>query len=248
MLIDTSAIELANEHFLTADQDSMQNVEFANLSAALLRSVVHLNLDSNDEVAMRRLGVRVINAGGACGALVLAGFYEPAAAQIRDIIEVGWLIDLFSRKPKEINRWRVCGIDARRRNFSAYEVRKALNKLDAEEHPRLRDPRNFRDLRDEYYQLFSRYGTHADPDHIDLSSPGRMTQTGPFSDETRAKAFSVELARYLAPPALYLAAWAGKLDHLPRDADAAAYQAAFVAFLDALDRWKLSPAGQSAPV
>lgn len=127
----------------------------------------------------------------------MSGYYQPAAAQIRDLIEVGFLIDLFRRQPQKIQGWRTSDHLARKKNFSAFELRKALN----------RDDQLSEDKRADAYQFFTSHGTHADPDSIDLTSPNRMTSVGPFPDRDRLVGLSFDLARYLAAGTEYFVLW-----------------------------------------
>lgn len=198
MLIDNSAIEAANEDFVRNSPAAMCNVELCYAAVDLLRAAAELpSFSTPDDVTMLRLAVRLINDAGACGTCALGGYYQQAAAHIRDIIEVEFLLDLFRRQPKEINRWRVCGHKARQKYFKPSAIRKRLDRLDGFTNK----------PRDALYKLFSDVGTHANPDGFTIISPNALTQVGPFPSEKVVIALSFDLARVLGHAAWHIARW-----------------------------------------
>lgn len=215
MLIDAHDVIAENDKFLRASRWAMENVTLGNRAVDVLRAAAYLDLNEPDDITMLRLGVRLINAAGAAGADALSGYYQQAASQVRDIIEVGFLLDLFSRESREINRWRVTDDKSRRKNFSASELRRRLNALDG-----LTD-----DKRNQAYQLFTAHGTHVMPNAIALTSPDNNTQIGPFPDRARVVALSFDIGRYLAAAAIYLATWL-ETRKLPMDEKTQAFRKA----------------------
>lgn len=197
MLIDATEIVQRNKRTLESSAWAMENVALANAAIDVLRSICELSLISANQITVLRLGIRLINAAGSAGDALLSGYYQPAAAQIRDLIEVGFLIDLFRRDPARIETWRTSDHATRRRKFSAFELRKELNRLDG----------SAEDKRAQAYQFFTSHGTHADPDSIDLNSPNRNTMVGPFPDRDRLVGLGFELARYLAAGTEYFVQW-----------------------------------------
>lgn len=220
MFIDASEIVAANDQYLRASRWATENITLGNRSTDVLRAAAYLKLDEPDDVTVLRLGVRLINSAGAGGAMAMAGYYQQAASQIRDLIEVGFLLDLFRRDAKQINRWRVCGEKARRSNFSPFEMRKTLRKLDGG--TAVWD-------RDAAYDLFSKHGTHIDPDNVVLMSPDMMTIVGPFPDRDRVVALSYDLARYLSAGTGFLTRWVATKAP-PTGPELTAYNAALMAY------------------
>ena len=212
MFIDASGIVAANDGYLRGSRWAMENITLGNRATDVLRAAAYLELDTPDDITMLRLGIRLINSAGAGGAAALSGYYQQAAGHVRDLIEVGFLLDLFRRDPKQINRWRVCGEKARRNNFSPFEVRKALRKLDGG--TAIWD-------RDAAYELYSKHGTHISPDDVILMSPNMQTIVGPFADRERLLAVGFDLARYLAAGTGFLMAWLATRSPPPNDAMAA---------------------------
>lgn len=220
MFIDASDIVTENDKHLRGSAWALENISLGNAATDVLRAAGYLSIDTDDDITMLRLGIRLINAAGAGGLAALSGYYQQAAGQVRDLIEVGFLLDLFRRDPKQINRWRVCDEKARRKNFSASALRDMLNALDG----------SSEDRRNVAYQLFSRHGTHVTPNAIILMSPNMNTMIGPFPDRDRVVALSFDLARYLAAGATYLISWLEGKD-LPHDENTRHYREARVSFL-----------------
>jgi hypothetical protein len=175
----------------------MENIHAANAATDFLRAACGLPLDEPDQITVLRLGIRMINAAGSAGEATLSGFYEPAASQVRDLIEVGFLLDLFRREPGEVTRWRELEDKERRKQFSAFELRTRLDKLDG----------FVEKQREAAYNFFTKHGTHVDPKTIVLSAPNMMSMVGPFPNRDRVVALSFEIARYYLAGAQYLRLW-----------------------------------------
>lgn len=197
MLIDASDIVARNQGFLESSEWAMQNVQTGNAAIDVLRASCGLPLDQPNEIVVLRLAIRLINAAGAAGDATLNGYYQPAASQIRDLVEVGFLLDIFRRDPARVERWRTVENKVRKTEFGAHNLRKELDALDGSTNK----------LRDGAYSFFSRHGTHADPDSIVLNSPKSATEIGPFPDRDRVLALSFDLARYLAAATEYFIMW-----------------------------------------
>jgi hypothetical protein len=58
--------------------------------------------DSEQALITMRLAVRVFNAAGACLKLARGGYFQPAFAMVRDMLEIEFLSDLFRRDPSAL--------------------------------------------------------------------------------------------------------------------------------------------------
>jgi hypothetical protein len=197
VLIDASDIIVLNRGFIEKSEWALQNIHAANAAIDVLRAACDLKLDQPDEVAVLRLAIRLINSSGAAGDALMSGYYQPGAAHIRDLIEIGFLLDYFRRDPMQVTRWRTTEKSKRFWDFRAAQLRKDLNALDGDKHK----------FRDQAYAFFSSHGTHADPDSIVLNSPNNWTSVGPFPDRDRSIGLSFDLARYLAAATEYFIIW-----------------------------------------
>lgn len=137
----------------------------------------------------------MINAGGAAGECALHGYYQPAAALIRDMLEIVQLLDLFRHDRQELAAWRVADDRELKSRFQAFHVRQKLEKFDEANAGYRRDA----------YAAFSAHGTHLHPRAINLISPDGDTMVGPFPDEVRVVQITYDIARYLGAGSALLA-------------------------------------------
>jgi len=99
------------------------------LDAIHVFSITHVNVDE-EELVLQRLGIRLFNSG-ACGlSLLLSGYYQNAAATVRDLLETGFLIDHFRTERSQIKVWRDASDEVRRKDFQPWQIRDVLDKRD----------------------------------------------------------------------------------------------------------------------
>ncbi|NLS07846.1 hypothetical protein HGP14_31935 [Rhizobium sp. P32RR-XVIII] len=228
MIIDSSDIASENDRLINASEWALQNIAFTNTSIDVLRAAAYLPLDETDDITILRLGIRLINSAGASGLAAINGYYQPAAAHIRDIIEVSFLLDLFRRDRKEVSMWREASDEVLWQKFRPQKLKSRLDHLDGCK-PTYRKPA---------YQFFSEHGTHAKPLAVGLISPDMDTMVGPFPDEQRVLGFGFDLARHLSAGTTFLIKC---IDHHRLDeADERVeeYLRAGIDFFDALDSFR----------
>jgi hypothetical protein len=200
--VDESRIEEANDATVQGDPALLDHVHIANECFVVLSEAlrVYVHTDAKELIVLR-LAVRLFNDAGAALKCAKAGYYQPAFMIVRDLVETGFLIDLFGRDRSKITEWGTATDKDRRRKFSPVAVRDQLDKLDGFAAKK----------RQRAYADFSFAAAHPDPRGFSLISPENMTQIGPFPDKDRITAFLEELARHL-PHAVALF-----LRHLPRE-------------------------------
>ncbi|MDH7789148.1 hypothetical protein [Ochrobactrum sp. AN78] len=229
MFIDSSEILSQNDKILRASEWGMENVEFANKAIDVLRSASYLPLDDADDITLLRLAIRLINSAGAAGISSMNGYYQPAASNIRDIIEVAFLLDLFSRDLSQIEKWRTADKKTLFSEFRPLSIRQKLDKFDNPEGGEL-------SFRNDAYKLYSEHGTHMKANAVILMSPNMNTIVGPFPDAERLLGLSFDIARYLGAGTFYL------FRCLNREMENTDQLEAFVSFsrifLDALKQFK----------
>ncbi len=184
MILDESQIEALNKVYLESMPGFMEHLALIGKAIDLLDFIARRPLtDSSVEVSIQRLGVRVINSAGAVSKLNLAGYYQPAISQIRDLIELGYLLEYFASDWALVGEWGRAEEKDRRNKFGPVKVREALEKLDTTPTDRKRS-----------YKLFSSHGTHVTPEGFVAISPNWDTKIGPFPDEARVRAIFFDLA------------------------------------------------------
>lgn len=77
--------------------------EAMNVIYAFTHDHIH---ESENELTLQYLGIRLFNAAGASVKLALSGYYQKAFQQVRDVIETHFLVDYLSTSPEKINEWR----------------------------------------------------------------------------------------------------------------------------------------------
>ena len=101
--------------------------------------------ETEGELTILRLGIRIFNSAAAGLKCARSGYYQPAFAQVRDILEVSYLLDLFRQNPEMVGQW--LSTKASYKLFSPRAVRKALSKAEFGICPARRDLFNVLRLR-----------------------------------------------------------------------------------------------------
>lgn len=115
------------------------------------------------------VGIRLFNSGAAFLKLLLGGYHQGAVSFLRDIVEVGFLLDYFAYHPDSISRWRAGKDD----EFKPFKIRNALDTRDG-----------YKDkVRAERYKFLSAHGTHVTFNGLALVSCEGLLSIGPFSSE-----------------------------------------------------------------
>ena len=153
--------------------------------------------ESENELTLQYLGIRLFNAAGASIKLALSGYYQPAFHQVRDVIETYFLVDYLSTYPEKIDEWRRA--DKKRiAHFGPAFIRKALDKrggYTSGERKRI-------------YDLISEAASHASYRGMSLitTGPDNMVRVGPFFDEDKLTVWLNEMALRLSHAAVVLVA------------------------------------------
>jgi hypothetical protein len=184
--VNERPIEAENDRFIRSDPELRDHFAIINECFLALSELIRIHEHKKeDELVVLRLGVLVFNDAGAGLKCARAGYYQPAFAMVRDMVETNFLLDLFARDRTAIREWATARPDQRRRRFSPAAVREILDRQD-----------EFTGrIRHKVYSGFSTYASHPDPEGFVLISPDNMTQIGLFPDVVRVRAFLQELAR-----------------------------------------------------
>jgi hypothetical protein len=129
--------------------------------------------ESENELTLQYLGIRLFNVAGASIKLALSGYYQNAFGQLRDLIETSFLVDYLSTHPEKIDEWKRADKKKRIAHFGAGIIRNALDKRDGYTSGE----------RKRIYDLISELASHASYLGISLTTTGpkNMAQVGPPS-------------------------------------------------------------------
>lgn len=155
-----------------------------------------------DQETIQLLGARIFNDLGSAYGQLTRGYYQLAAATLRDIMEIVFLWGWFDRDPVKITEWRESDDKKRRQIFAPVKVREFLDKFD-----------NFKEgKRDAAYKLFCEYASHATWQGFTLMRPtgGGQVVMGPFFDAPLMKAVLEEMALLTAQAGNYFSGFFDK--------------------------------------
>jgi hypothetical protein len=152
--------------------------------------------ESENELTLQYLGIRLFNAAGASVKLALSGYYQKAFDQLRDVIETSFLVDYLSTHPEKIGEWWRADKKKRLSHFGPALIRNELDKRDgytSGEQKRI-------------YDLISELASHASYLGISLTTtgPDNMAQVGPFFDDKKLAPWLGEMAMRLSHAAVVL--------------------------------------------
>jgi hypothetical protein len=141
---------------------------------------------NQDILAVQHLGIRMFNGMASAMALLMRGYYQPAALQMRDLLETVFLLDLFTRDRSLIAVWRTSDERARWKRFKPVAVRIELDTLDG-----------FTELRRAAaYDLLSSLAGHPNVMGFQMLRPaGGDAHCGPFFEARAMDAVLAELAK-----------------------------------------------------
>jgi len=171
-----------------------------NLVAEAMHAIYAFSHDhpheSENELTLQYLGIRLFNVAGASIKLALSGYYQNAFGQLRDMIETSFLVDYLSTNPEKINEWNRADKKKRILHFGAGVIRNALDKRDGYTSGE----------RKRIYDLISELASHASYLGISLTTtgPDKMAQVGPFFDEEKLTVWLNEMAMRLSLAAMVL--------------------------------------------
>jgi hypothetical protein len=124
--------------------------------------------------------------------LGLSGYYQPAFALLRDVMEVGFLIHYFFYWPEKVSEWKNASDEVLKKNFAPVHIRTAL---DDKEGSRERK-------RQRAYEILCQYGAHATYKGFRMTMRENMGQIGPFVEATPLRAFVEECVLRIGPSAV----------------------------------------------
>lgn len=173
-------------NMIKASDEFQLHIDSIEKSMDLLHYFV-MNSTEENEQTIRLLGIRLFNASASSLKLLLAGYYQTAASQIRDITETYFLLDLFCKIPSHIETWRTCTEDDLRKQYSPAQVRKHLDSHDQFTGKK----------RERKYKFLSNVAAHPTPLSFRMlePTPGEGVCCGPFFAEHALRALLEELAQ-----------------------------------------------------
>ena len=155
-------------------------------------AVIHALLPSTavrneDQLMLGNLGIRIFNALAVALKLLLSGYYQASALQLRDVLETTFLLDYFSTDKTLLTQWRTLPEAKRKNVFRPVSIRTALDARDGFTEKK----------RAVAYDLLCRLAGHATPEGAVMLVPDPKSTSvhcGPFLEETALNALIAECA------------------------------------------------------
>lgn len=176
---------------IEADETLLDHVEL--IEAVMSHIDYFAKRDSTGDLdleTVQLLAARIFNDLASAYGQLTRGYYQLAAATLRDVMEIVYLWGYFDREPGKITEWRESDDATRREMFAPYKVRKFLDDFDG-----------FREgKRGKAYKMFCEYAAHATWQGFGLMRPSSEQQVrmGPFFDVSLMKAVLEEMAQLAA--------------------------------------------------
>ncbi len=142
---------------------------------------------NEEQLIVQHIGLRLFNSMAGAVQSLMAGYYQNSVMQMRDVLEIGFLLDFFRSDKTAIALWNKCDEGERNRQFSAYKVRTTLDERDGFTEQK----------RKEHYQLLCSLGAHVSPKGFELLRPvaGGDAHCGPYFAGRALDASLSELAK-----------------------------------------------------
>ncbi len=194
---------------IEADEELLDHVELIEAVMDHIDFFAKRDAVDLDQETIQLLGARIFNDLGSAYGQLTRGYYQLAAATLRDIMEIVYLWGWFDRDPAKITEWRESDDKVRRQFFAPVKVRKFLDNFD-----------NFQEgKRGAAYKLFCEFAAHATWHGFALMRPtgGGQVVMGPFFDAPLMKAVLEEMAQLAAQAGNY---FSGFLDKTTEDVSA----------------------------
>lgn len=154
--------------------------------------------ESDEEQVIYGLGIRLFNSTASTLKQSTSGYHQGAISFLRDIVEIGFLLDYFKHQPDSINIWKNSKDKKKRDQFRPVKIREVLDKRDGYQEKK----------RNAMYSLLSRYGTHVTCESFQLTSQNKLFIIGPFESEKLLKALMEDTCKILPNVVLiYLTHW-----------------------------------------
>ncbi len=159
------------------------DIVYASLSMLFDLTITYKN-QTDDELTIQYLGLRLFNSIVSSLKLLLSGYYQSSVILQRDILETGFLLDLLSIDQSKISDWKKSKGRERYKKYKPLIIRKALDDRDGFKEGK----------REKIYQMMCEYAVHPTYQGIKLVAPKGLGKIGPFFDTKYLKSLIEELA------------------------------------------------------
>lgn len=188
---------------INGDGSLKEHMQLVQEALDMLHDIVKVyKQQTDDELTVQYLGIRLFNTIVSSNKLMLSGYYQNALALQRDIIESGFLLEYLGAFPEQIAVWKSSDDEQRHTIFKPSAIRKALDNRKQVKGGK----------RGQIYKRLCEYASHPTYKGFKLVAPKGLGEIGPFYDEKYLAAVLGELV--LRVPYFTLV-FTGHFKHLP---------------------------------
>ena len=187
-LVNESPIQIEHSQVIASDVELTDHILLINQTLDFIDRIVREGEHFDGcHLLVLRLTVRCFNSISASLSLATMGYWQPAFALIRDLMETYFLLDLFNSYPQKLVEWSGLSDQDALKKYGPAKVRIILDDRDG----------NSERKREKLYKMLSAQAAHPTPNGFSLISPKSSTNVGPFPDKTLLVAALQELARHV---------------------------------------------------
>lgn len=170
---------------INADSVLKDHIDIVYKSLNLLHDLtISYKNQTDDELTIQFLGIRLFNSIISSIKLLLDGYYQGSVIFQRDTLEVGFLLDYFLIFPEKVTAWKNSNKQDRFNKYRPSIIRKALDNRDGFQNKN----------RTKKYQIMCEYAAHASYPGFKLVAPKKLVKMGPFIDLNYLKFLIQELS------------------------------------------------------
>jgi hypothetical protein len=188
---EEEALRVKSLEAIEQDENLLSHLSMIETSMDLIHYfIIHHNHENDeDQLTIQLLGIRLFNGASSALRLLLSGYYQGSALQLRDLLETVFLLGYFQTDRKLIAAWRKSDKKTRLKDFKPAKIREALGTRDG----------LTKEKRDKAYSLLCDLAGHPTYSGFRMltPTPGGNANCGPFFAHTTMKATLEELTKEL---------------------------------------------------
>lgn len=205
---------------INSDSKLRDHLEIVYVSLNMLYDIIiSYKNQTDDELTIQYIGIRLFNSIVSSLKLLLAGYYQSSVILQRDILETGFLLDFLSIDQSKILDWKKSNNKQRYNKYRPSIIKKALDDRDGFKGRK----------REQIYKRMCEYAAHPTYPGFKLVEQNGLGKIGPFFDIKCLKSLIEELAMRVP---LFALIYIGHFKRLP-----SGFLKIQADFLDKLKTW-----------
>lgn len=151
-------------------QKGNRDLRIFNFTLMIIKYSLLVDANDRNKGTIQLIATRLAFSAASAFTLALNGYYHNSMMIIRDIMEIGFLLDYFTYKPESILDWTTCNDEKRKSDYSVPVLYRKLTGLE----------KTHNNSRKFIYSEYSRMFTHASPNFAFLITKNGERITDPM--------------------------------------------------------------------